>query len=102
MKISIPLIALILTSCASIRTVYVTEPLPIPVAPAYPVVTGAELECLSDDAYKRLQLNNKLKKDYIETLIDVIKSTHGVEDQTRVSPLPPLREPRRGEREQAA
>lgn len=67
-------LAIFCSSCG--KTVYVTNELPLPDRPVYLTVTAAELECLSQDAYDRLEIHVMQCKSHIETLEDVIKSTH--------------------------
>lgn len=76
-------LSLILAGCASPPPAYVTAPLPLPPKPELPVVHGAELQCLSADAYTRLANRDRILRHYVEQLRAVIRSTHhqGAEKQ---------------------
>jgi hypothetical protein len=59
---ALALAALALTGCAAPRIEY--RPIPdglIPEKPALPTVSAAELQCLSDDAYVRLAVRERLR-----------------------------------------
>jgi hypothetical protein len=49
--------------------------LPLPPAPVLPKVAGADLACLSDDAYKRLDLRDRLWENYARSLEEIIRAT---------------------------
>jgi len=66
------LLAITLSSCGSLEPVR----LPLPPPLVTPTVTRDEVKCLSDDAYERLVIRDRLKDARIKTLTDVIKSTH--------------------------
>lgn len=73
---SILIIATILTNSACARTVYVTTPLALPDEPEYIKIPAAELECLSDSAYTNLVILTEQRRWYIDTLREIIKTTH--------------------------
>lgn len=64
----------LLTACAS-GIEYVPVVLTLPNRPILPTVQGAELRCLSDDAYTRLVQRDRLQRGHIEVLEAVIVST---------------------------
>ena len=74
MKKLILLSAIFLVSCST--TSYVTNPLPLPVQPIYEKVLSDELMCLTDESYERLAKSIKQRNAHIETLEDIIESTH--------------------------
>lgn len=65
--------ALIMMGCS--KTVYVTQPLPLPPRPALPPVTAAELQCLPDDVYGRMLQRQRLGRHHRDKLEAVIKAT---------------------------
>lgn len=77
MKTSILILATFLASCGS--TKFITVPLVLPPQPEYVKVSGDELQCLSEDAYIRLAKSVKQRNAHIETLEDIIRSTHAAQ-----------------------
>ena len=75
MKRLILLTAIILISSCS-TTQFVTNPLPTPEPLILPMVSGAELSCLSPETYEILVKRDKLQSARIETLRRIIESTH--------------------------
>ena len=73
MKILTLLLAITLASCATTATVAV---LPIPERPVLPSIPESELTCISDDAYRALVLRDKLWSGHVDTLENIIRSTH--------------------------
>jgi len=73
-KISLLILALFISGCAT--TVPVTTKLPIPERPHLPPIPGSEMQCLSDEAYSALREGRKLLLNHIETLENIIGSTH--------------------------
>lgn len=74
MKHIIPLVsAIILSSCAGTPG---KVTLPLPPEPTYPRIKASELECLSDATYEKLMVRDVMKTERIETLRNIIKSTH--------------------------
>ena len=73
MRVLILLAAIISSSCATTATVAV---LPIPERPVLPSIPESELTCISDDAYRALVLRDKLWSGHVETLENIIRSTH--------------------------
>ena len=74
MRKSILLIAIFfLSACAGPR--YTTTALKLPPTPVYEKVSSDELQCLSNDAYKRLAISIKQRNAHIITLENIIKST---------------------------
>jgi hypothetical protein len=74
------LIALILTmtGCpapAPLEIIQTPDPLPLPARPVLPAIQGVELECLSDDAYRRLADRQRRLRQYAEELEVIIKAT---------------------------
>jgi len=69
-------IAIFFLSACGAKTVYVTTELPLPERPVFAKVTGAELECLVQPAYDRLETSIKQRNAHIETLENIIKTTH--------------------------
>lgn len=50
--------------------------LPLPPRPQLPRIAPQELECLSPDVYQRLEERQRKRRQYCETLEEIIKSTH--------------------------
>lgn len=75
-------IALVLTlaGCAAPPTEYVTAPLPMPPRPELPSLSGEQLQCLSDEAYRDLVRRDQMRREYAEQLEAVIRSTHPEDD----------------------
>lgn len=71
---AILLLLYLLAGCASPRIEY--RPIPaglIPVEPALPTIKAAELACLSDEAYERLALRDRIRKQYAAELRAVLE-----------------------------
>lgn len=69
------------SGCAQTPEVrYVTRPLTLPPRPALPVLVPADVQCLSDDAYRRLVERDRQRRNYAEILEAIIRATHEVED----------------------
>lgn len=74
LKTIILLIApLFLISCGNIPT---KAKLELPPEITYPKVSASEVSCLSDDVFNRIKMRDKLKSARIDTLKNIIKSTH--------------------------
>jgi len=71
--LNILLSAMILSSCGNIPA---QAKLPLPPKIVYPAILGGELQCLSDNTYKKLNTRRSLCESRIETLRNIIKSTH--------------------------
>ena len=71
-KLSILIIALTLNSCS----IFSGARLPLPPEVVYPPILGGELQCLSDNTYKKLNKRRDLCEKRVETLKAIIKSTH--------------------------
>lgn len=71
--LTLSLIALILSGCNHIPK---QAKLPLPPPINYPVITAADLQCLSDEAVKKLVKRDILKTKRIETLTNIIRTTH--------------------------
>ena len=55
--------------------------------PALPAINAEELQCLTDDVYRRLADRNRLQRQYAETLEIIIQSTHEqAHEGTRTTP----------------
>jgi hypothetical protein len=65
--------AIFLSSCTTVATV---AKLPIPPRPDFPPIPANELMCLTDQAYSDLVLISKLWINHVETLENIIRSTH--------------------------
>lgn len=76
MKILTVLLTLLMAGCAAPRVEHVSVPLPMPVRPELPGIKGADLQCLSDDAYRTLVRRDRMRREYAEQLEAVILSTH--------------------------
>ena len=50
--------------------------LPIPERPVLPTIQAAEVACLTDETYTRLVQRERLLRAHIETLEQIIKTTH--------------------------
>jgi len=66
-----------LAAAGCTHTEYVQTPLPRPPRPNVPTLSGDQLQCLSDDAYKAIVNRDRAKTEHIERLESVIESTHG-------------------------
>jgi len=65
--------SLFLISCSSVPTIpHLKLPPPI----TYPVVMAGEVSCLTNEAFNKIKKRDKLKSARIETLRNIIKSTH--------------------------
>lgn len=64
-------IILTLTNCANIKTNKALTP--IPVEPAMPKVSDKELNCLSDETYRKLAERDYLMRFYAEQLRELLK-----------------------------
>ena len=70
------LLALLLVGCVPKPVVvYQTAELRVPSRPVLPTVSGAELQCLSDDAYTRLVVRERAIQRHVEMLESLIEST---------------------------
>lgn len=58
------------------------EELLLPTRPVLPSISAAELQCVSDATYERIEARNRLQRQHAEKLEKIIKSTH----QTRDAP----------------
>jgi len=73
MRILILLSAITLVSCGTtVAPVRLVLPPPLD----YPTIESKALECLSPSAYRQMVVRDKLKTKRIETLRNIIKSTH--------------------------
>ncbi len=50
--------------------------LPLPPKISYPVITPGEASCLPDNVFNKIKKRDKLKSARIETLTNIIKTTH--------------------------
>jgi len=78
MKIKYKLIALLiattfLISCSTIPTNAVLK---LPPKISYPVISSGEVSCLTNSAFNKIKKRDKLKSARIETLKNIIRSTH--------------------------
>lgn len=62
-----------LISCSHIPTGAILK---LPPEISYPVITAQEVQCLTDNAFNKIKKRDKLKTSRIETLREIIKSTH--------------------------
>jgi hypothetical protein len=60
-------------SCSSVPTI---PRLKLPPPITYPAITAGEVSCLADNVFNKIKKRDKLKSARIETLRDIIKSTH--------------------------
>ena len=65
--------AIFLISCSHIPTSAVLK---LPPEISYPVITAGEVSCLTDNAFNKIKKRDKLKSARIETLKNIILSTH--------------------------
>ena len=62
-----------LISCSPIPTIpHLKLPPPI----TYPMISAGEVSCLTDNVFNKIKKRDKLKSARIETLRNIIKSTH--------------------------
>lgn len=57
------------------KLIYITNPLQLPVRPTMPVWTSVDMDCLTNEMKLKILTRDKLRKDYIEQLETIIKST---------------------------
>lgn len=69
------LIAAIISSSCTSTTIYRPDPLPLPAEPELPRIAAEDLQCLSQDAYRRLVKRDRVRRQYAEKLAEIIKST---------------------------
>lgn len=62
-----------ISACSSIPS---QAKLPLPPELIYPVITPDEVSCLTDNAFNKIKKRDKLKSARIETLTEIIRSTH--------------------------
>ena len=62
-----------ISACSHIPTQAV---LPLPPQITYPVITPDEVSCLTDEVFNKIKKRDKLKSARIETLANIIRSTH--------------------------
>jgi len=62
-----------ISACGSIPT---QAKLPLPPEITYPVITADEVQCLTDNVFNKIKMRDKLKSARIETLKNIIKTTH--------------------------
>lgn len=55
---------------------YVPVPLPLEPRPVLPAIKEPDLQCLSDETYRKLEARDRERRQYCETLEETIKSTH--------------------------
>lgn len=69
--------ALLATGCAAQPEVrYVSQPVPLPPQPELPKIQAEEIECLSDETYRKLVKRELLQLYHINALENLIKTTH--------------------------
>lgn len=66
------------TSAPEVR--YIQEPLALPPRPVLPRLSADDVQCLTDDAYRRLVARDIGRRQYAEQLEAIIQSTHGATD----------------------
>lgn len=76
MKKLILVAAIILSSACASNPVAVVAKLPIPPRPDMPAIASTDLMCISDDTYRTLVTRDKLWTNRVETLENIIESTH--------------------------
>ena len=76
MKLNLLTILLSATILSSCGTVISQAKLPLPPEVVYPAISGHELQCLTDNVYKKLNTRRALCEARVETLRNIIKSTH--------------------------
>ncbi len=59
---------------------YIQEPLTLPPRPVLPRLSADDVQCLTDDAYRRLVERDMYRRQYAEELEAIIRSTHGDDD----------------------
>jgi len=62
-----------ISACGSIPT---QAKLPLPPEITYPVITAQEARCLTDNTFNKIKKRDKLKSARINTLTEIIKTTH--------------------------
>ena len=72
MRAAVILLALAISGCATTAT----PKLPLPDRPVLPSIPQAEMMCLSDDAWRKLVEGRKLLLNHIDTLENIIITTH--------------------------
>jgi len=74
MKLLTIFLAITLASC---QTIPVTVELPLPPELTLPKNDPSQLQCLSDEAYEKLTIRDKLQTERRMTLRSIIESTKG-------------------------
>jgi len=70
------LLSLAITLVVSCSQRVITVALPLPPPLVVPTLDATALECLADDTYQVLVQRDKLKSARIETLENIIRTTH--------------------------
>ena len=68
--------AAIILSLSGCDTMSEKVELPLPPPLTYPSITAEELQCLSDKTYEALVVRDTMCRTRVETLEDIIRSTH--------------------------
>jgi len=79
LKASLLFVTIFLSACCTAPSNPVLK-LPPPLVT--PVLKMAELECVSDETFKKIDLLSNLKSERIKTLENIIKSTHKTSQQS--------------------
>jgi hypothetical protein len=72
--LTLTILTVFISGCGT--TVYVTKPLPLPEPLTEIKVPKGSLDCVSDEGKKALIRRDRVKDERIQTLRDIIKSTH--------------------------
>ena len=72
-KIILLIATISLISCSGIPT---QAKLPLPPELTYSVITADEVKCLTDEVFNKIKKRDKLKSARIQTLRNIIISTH--------------------------
>jgi hypothetical protein len=68
--------ASLLIGCAEQPVQYASSPSRLPIRPLLPALTENDVQCLSNEAYKKLVNRDLFRKQYAEELEVIIESTH--------------------------
>lgn len=58
------------------KVVYVTTPIQLPARPTLPTWKATDMQCLSVEMKQKILDRDRIRKEYIDELETIIKSTH--------------------------
>ena len=76
MKLKMIILLTAISSSISCGSIPSAAKLTLPPEITYPMITAGEVSCLTDNVFNKVKKRDKLKSARIETLRNIIKSTH--------------------------